>query len=178
VFSSLLGPQTVTASIPNPDMFVAGIAVKLVENFTVLADYQWTHWAAFDSLQLVFSPTTLLTQTLYQRYKSTNGIRIGTEYEQSKSLTVRAGYLYHSGAAPPQTVTPLLPEGGRNEFTAGLSFKFGPSVAADIAYQYIHQNDRRGRTRDTPNVEPTVALNNGLYTFNAHLFGVSLAFAF
>jgi len=51
-------------------------------------------------------------------------------------------------------------------------------ATASLAYQYIHQDDRRGRTRDTPNVPPTTALNNGLYTFNGHLFGASLAVAF
>jgi len=75
-------------------------------------------------------------------------------------------------------VTPLLPEGARNEFTGGFGLKLGRQLTADFAYQYIRQNDRRGRTRETPNVMPTVALNNGLYTFSAHLFGVSLAFTF
>jgi long-chain fatty acid transport protein len=67
-------------------------------------------------------------------------------------------------------VTPLLPEGERNEITGGLSIKFAERLSGDFAYQYIRQNDRRGRTRALP--------NNGLYTFGAHLFGVSLAFTF
>jgi long-subunit fatty acid transport protein len=93
-------------------------------------------------------------------------------------MIFRGGYLWHQGAAPPQTVTPLLPEGARNEVTAGFSMKMGKQLTADVAYQYIRQDDRRGRTRETPNLVPTVALNNGLYTFSAHLFGVSLAFTF
>jgi long-subunit fatty acid transport protein len=48
--------------------------------------------------------------------------------------------------------------------------KIAKQVTGDLAYQYIHQNDRRGRTRALP--------NNGLYTFSAHLVGVSLAFTF
>ncbi len=67
-------------------------------------------------------------------------------------------------------MTPLLPEGERNEFTGGLGLKLGKQLTADLAYQYIRQNDRRGRTQALP--------NNGLYTFGAHLFGVSLAFTF
>ena len=184
IFSTggLLADQAVTASIANPDMFVFGVAYKLKENLTVLADYQWTHWSTFDLLDLTFSPNALLNQRLYTSYKSTSGIRFGAEWvvEVIEDLpwTFRGGYLYHQGAAPPQTVTPLLPEGARNELTGGLSIKFADRLQGDFAYQYIRQNDRRGRTRDTPNAMPTIALNNGLYTFSAHLFGVSLAFTF
>jgi hypothetical protein len=48
----------------------------------------------------------------------------------------------------------------------------------DLAYQYIDQADRRGRTTDGGQAAPTVAVNNGLYTFHAHLFGATLALAF
>ncbi len=180
VFSSggLLAGQTATASIANPDMLVAGIAYKAAHDVTLLADYQWTHWSTFDVLNLTFSPNTLLNQALYERYKSTSGFRFGAEWAQSANVTLRGGYLHHGGAAPAQTVTPLLPEGERNELTAGATFKLASSVSGQVAYQYIRQDDRRGRTRETPNFAPTTALNNGLYTFSAHLFGVSLAFTF
>src|SRR5207249_1845091 len=48
----------------------------------------------------------------------------------------------------------------------------------DLAYQYIRQNDRRGRTREPLSGPATTGMNNGLYTFHAHLFGVSLGYAF
>ena len=46
-----------------------------------------------------------------------------------------------------------------------------PKLHADLAYQYIKQNDRRG----TVNL---AAGNTGLYQFSAHLFGIGLAFTF
>jgi len=180
VFSSggLLGAQTATASIANPDMFVGGVAYKAAKDLTLLADYQWTHWSSFNVLNLTFSPNTLLTRTLNESYKDTHGVRVGAEWVQSGALTVRGGYLHHGGAAPPQTVTPLLPEGQRNEFTAGATVKLARQVTGDVAYQYIRQNDRRGRTREPGTGVDPLTLNNGLYTFGAHLFGVSLAFTF
>jgi hypothetical protein len=57
--------------------------------------------------------------------------------------------------------------------------KLRPGLAADFAYQYIRQNDRRGRTREPPlNQVPTTGMNTGVYDFYAHLFGVSLGYAF
>ena len=75
-------------------------------------------------------------------------------------------------------MTPLLPEGQRNEFTVGTTVKLAAALRADLAYQYIRQNDRRGRTREPLVGAPTTGLNNGLYDFQAHLFGVSLSYAF
>jgi len=180
VFSpgGLLAGQAVTASIPNPDMLVAGAAFKATDNVTLLADYQWTHWSTFDTLRLTFSPNILLNQKLSQSYKTTSGFRFGAEWAQSANVTLRGGYLHHGGAAPAQTVTPLLPEGQRNEFSAGASLKLASHLSADLAYLFIRQDDRRGRTRQPGVGVDPLTLNNGLYTFSAHLFGVSLAFTF
>jgi long-subunit fatty acid transport protein len=87
-------------------------------------------------------------------------------------MTFRGGYLYHQGAAPAQTVTPLLPEGARNEFTIGLGWQVSPKLKADFGYQYIRQDDRRGRVFDE-----TVG-NTGLYVFKAHLVGAGLSYTF
>src|SRR3977135_2370186 len=100
-------------------MFVLGVAYKLKENLTLLADYQWTHWSTFGVLNLTFSPNALLNQTLTESYQSTSGVRVGAEWATNAGMIFRGGYLWHQGAAPPQTVTPLLPEGDRNEVTAG-----------------------------------------------------------
>ena len=56
--------------------------------------------------------------------------------------------------------------------------KLVAALSADLAYQYIRQNDRRGRTREPLIGAATTGMNNGLYDFHAHLFGVSLSYAF
>jgi hypothetical protein len=75
-------------------------------------------------------------------------------------------------------VTPNLPEGKRSEFTLGFGTRLSRSLRMDLAYQYIDQADRRGRTGDGGLAVPTTAVNNGLYTFSAHLFGATFALAF
>ena len=77
-------------------------------------------------------------------------------------------------------MTPLLPEGARNELTAGAGVALSPKWSVDFAYQFIKQNDRRGRTRDLSGATSgqLLELNNGLYSFSAHLVGFSLAYTF
>ena len=82
------------------------------------------------------------------------------------------------GAAPAQTVTPLLPEAERNEMTLGLGLPIGGRGHVDVGYQHIWQADRRGRTIDVPRGPASASLNNGLYTATANLFAASLSWGF
>ena len=172
--------QPVTTTIKNPAMLTLGVAYKVANGWTLLGDYQLTWWNSFNELDITFPEdlSGVLDRHLFERYQNTSGFRFGAEWAKDAKWTFRGGYLYHGGAAPAETVTPLLPEGQRNEFTAGTTVKLGSTLTADLAYQYIRQNDRRGRTREPLVGAATTGLNNGLYNFHAHLFGVSLSYAF
>ena len=101
------------------------------------------------------------------------------DYQATPRLALRGGYLFHEAAAPAQTVTPLLPEGERTEFTAGLGLQLSNRVRLDVAYQRIRQQDRRGRVVEPPVRGPAGAsVNSGLYAGTANLFGASFAFGF
>ncbi len=163
-----LADQSVSLSITMPDQFTAGVAFDALPTLTLMADWQWVHWAVFDSLIAALEGGDTLR--LHENYSNTNAFRVGFEWAAHAKLTVRGGYLHHQGAAPDETVTPLLPEGRRNEFTGGIGFRLTDQLTADLAYQWIRQNKRRGRVREPlPGQVPTTALNSGLYTFNAHL---------
>lgn len=178
LFNTVLANQAVSTSITNPEQLVLGLAYKARSDLTLLGDYQFTRWGKrFDQITIDFQ--TAPDRVLTERYDNTNGFRLGAEWVKDAKWTFRGGYLYHEGAAPPETVTPLLPEGARNEFTLGTTVKLARGLTGDFAYQYIKQNDRRGRTREALfNQAPTTLLNHGLYNFHAHLFGVSLSYAF
>ena len=178
VFNTVLAKQAVATSITNPEQVVFGLAYKVRDDLTLLGDYQFTRWGKrFYQVTLDFQSAP--DRVLHERYDNTDGFRLGAEWLKDAKWTFRGGYLYHEGAAPAETVTPLLPEGSRNEFTGGVTVQLARGLTGDLAYQYIKQNDRRGRTREALfNQVPTTGLNNGVYTLQAHLFGVSLSYAF
>jgi long-chain fatty acid transport protein len=159
-----------------PEQLVLGLAVQASPKARVLFDFQYTNWSVFDQLPLDFEK--LGERVLREGYRKAYGFRFGGEYALATSTTLRAGYYTHGAAAPPETVTPNLPEGPRNSFTVGLGAHLMRNISVDLAYQYISQADRRGRTVDGGMAEPTASVNNGLYTFHAHLVGATLAFAF
>jgi long-chain fatty acid transport protein len=179
LFNTVLTSQAVTTQITNPEQLILGLSYKPRKDWTLFVDYQFTRWGKrFSTVNINFA-NAVLNRVLHEDYRNTNGIRLAAEWVKDAKWTFRGGYLRHQGGAPAETVTPLLPEGGRNEFTGGFTVKLSPGFSADVAYQYIKQNDRRGRTREALfNQVPTTLLNHGVYDFHAHLFGVSLGYAF
>jgi long-chain fatty acid transport protein len=163
--------QGATTSITVPSQWTFGVTFDPTTKFKVLFDVTLTQWSSFDTLSLAFD-TTALNQNLPEDYQDVAAYRIGAQYSISPKIDARVGFIDHEAAAPAQTVTPNLPEGARTEFTAGLGWQVSKSFHLDLAYMYINQADRRGRTVSNP------AVTNGLYNFSANLFGASLAFAF
>ncbi len=158
-------------SLYMPPQGTLGIEWKLNNAWTVMGDYQYVVWGWFSEVVIDFENPATPDLTLHPSNSDTHGFRFGTEYQYDQRVKLRGGYLYHTGASPDQFVTPLLPEGPRNEFTIGAGIQLSPKLSADVAYQYIKQNDRRG----TVNI---AAGNTGLYQFSAHLFGLGAAYTF
>jgi long-chain fatty acid transport protein len=173
----LLADQTAQTSLTMPDQLTIGVSVAPSAMLRFLAEWQWVNWSVFDTLVVNFSDAP--DRSVVENYQDTNGFRMGFEWMSTEKVTLRGGYLYHQGAAPPESVTPLLPEGDRSEYTAGLGVHLTDRLTLDLAYQYLKQNDRRGRVREPAAGEaPSVALNSGLYAFNGHLIGTTLTVRF
>jgi long-subunit fatty acid transport protein len=150
--------------------------VQATPKLQLLGDYQFVRWSKFQSLVIVqaIAPTSAIVEN----YGNTSGVRVGVDYAVNPLTSIRAGADFHGAAAPPETVTPNLPEGARQEVSVGVGRKFG-MARIDAYYMYLHQGDRAGRTVGPPSgVAPTTALNNGTYTFMSNLFGVTFAVAF
>lgn len=153
-----------------PEQLTGGVMVRPTEKLRLLMDITYTNWEVFDTVMIV---TDLLPQSnLVQNAGGTTAWRYGAEYAISPTTTIRGGYLFHNAALPKGSVTPNLPEGERAEFTLGFGTRLGSKLHVDAAYQYINQENRRGRSVEFG--EP----DNGLYEFKAHLFGATLTYTF
>jgi long-chain fatty acid transport protein len=166
-----LSNGAVSTSITMPPQGSLGFAYKMNNAWSFMADYQYVVWGWFSDINITFANAGTPPLALHPSNKDTHGFRFGTEYQYNSKVQLRGGYLYHTAASPAQFVTPLLPEGARNEFTIGAGIALNPHWHADLAYQYIKQNDRRG----TVNL---AAGNTGLYQFSAHLFAAGVAITF
>jgi len=170
------GPAS--TEITMPGQWQIGLVWNIVDPLLLFADYHRQNWNVFDVLTLDFESATTPDIVLIEGYENTHGVRLGGEYAVSEGTRLRAGFLWHSAAAPAATVTPLLPEGERQEYTAGVGFRLFERARADVAYQYLLQQKRRGRVIEASPGENGALLNSGLYEFTGHLFGVNLTYSF
>jgi len=166
-----LANGSVSTVINMPPQGSLGFAYKMNDQWSFMADYQYVVWGWFNEVDINFANAGTPDIALHPSNKDTHGFRFGTEYQYNSKVQLRGGYLHHGGASPAQFVTPLLPEAARNEFTFGAGIALTSHWHADLAYQYIKQNDRRG----TINL---AAGNTGLYKFSAHLFAAGVALTF
>lgn len=178
---AVLGPQfgtggalengPVSTQLVMPPQGTLGFSYKINDAWTFMADWQYVVWGWFSEVNIDFENPATPDLALHPNNQDTHGFRFGTEYTYSAKVKLRGGYLYHGGASPDNFVTPLLPEGPRNEFTIGAGIVLNPKLHVDLGYQYIKQQDRRGT------VNPTAG-NTGLYQFSANLLGVGLSYTF
>jgi long-chain fatty acid transport protein len=167
-----------TTEITLPGQWQIGVAWNVIDRLTLFGDYHRQNWNVFDTLTLDFENSSTPDITLVEDYRDSHGVRLGGEYAVSATTLLRAGYLWHSAATPAATVTPLLPEGERQEFTAGIGFGLMQRLRADVAYQFLLQANRRGRIAEAPEGVNGATLNSGLYEFKGHLFGANLTYSF
>ena len=179
-----LDDQGVEASLTFPPQAVVGFRYAATDALALAGDYQWTGWSTFDRITATFDGAADPLD-LVLNYNDTHTFRTGLTYDFASGLIGRAGFIYNTAASPDETVTPLLPEAERHLYTAGFGYRMG-SIQADVYYNFVNQADRRGRLRSSvpgPD-QPTDAqdiidqLNAGVYSTEAHLFGLTLSYVF
>ena len=176
----LLVTQSVSSAIRLPDQLVLGLTVKPIAPLALSFDAQHTWWEVFESVPITFSESTPLNQTLELGAQNVWTWRFGAEYEFSNSgkTTVRGGLIFHKAALPDSSVTPLLPEGPRNDFTLGVGTRIARNFYVDAAYMYVNQADRRGRTVGLNQLPPDEITNGVFRSQYAHLFGLTVTVDF
>lgn len=165
-----------TAVLPYPAQLSMGLTLQATSKLTLLGDVGIQFWDVWETLPLNFS--LLGDKTIVESYRNSTSWRLGAEYKVGAKSIARLGIIAHNAAAPDQTVTPNLPEAARTEFTVGFGTHLTERMAVDLAYQYIDQADRQGRSGDGGLAVPTAALNDGVYTFKANLLGFTLTYSF
>ena len=177
--SGPLVSQKVSTKITHPEQFQAGFAYTGWRNWEVEADYALIGYRAFRELPIDFSNSATPDRTLIEDYNNSSAIRLGAEYRFSGDVHLRAGFAGVTRAAPNATVTPLLPEQDRANYSLGVSVPVVSHWTIDGAYLLVTTPGRRGRIDErTARSQTAVQLNTGVYSLTANIFALSLKGAF
>lgn len=177
--------QGVSTKITHPAQLQAGVAYSGFKNWLLEGDYSWVGWKRFDVLPVNFQgPAQTESRTLIENYNNSSAIRLGAEYTATASgWKLRAGFAGAASAAPPETVTPLLPEQDREYWTFGAGIPLGKEFGLDASYAHVHTGGARGRIAErvanTPSANLSAdQLNSGVFNLSANIFAITLKASF
>jgi long-subunit fatty acid transport protein len=91
----------------------------------------------------------------------------------------RAGFAWVGSPAPDETVTALLPDMERRNYSIGIGLPLGAKYTVDAGFLHVDTGGRRGRVvervQGTPSADASAAaLNSGFYTLDANVLSLSL----
>ncbi len=164
--------QKVSSALTFPNFFSVGVYYKFIESFGAEVDFMWYNWSVFDQLVLDFEE--LPTVVIPEEYENSIQFRLGLHYDFAQNWQLRAGYIYDQTPQPIQSVSPLLPDNDRHDFSIGLGYTLN-KWKFDAGYMIVDFGERS-------TVENGEGKNhdgfNGTYATIAHLFFVSIGYHF
>jgi long-chain fatty acid transport protein len=167
--------QKVQSVINHPAQAQVGAGYTFRQSTTVSLDYAWIGWSSFDVLPVRFlGPASVNNRDLIEDYGDSQSIRTGIEHRLFDAIPLRAGFAYVKSPAPDETVTALLPDQDRKNYSLGFGLPVG-RFTLDAAYLRVDTDGRRGRvTERMTEAETAVELNSGFYRLDANIYSVSL----
>jgi long-chain fatty acid transport protein len=172
-----LVPQKVSTRITHPAQIQGGVAYTGYKNWLLEGDIAWVGWKVFNTLPVNF--TVAPKRVLIENYNNSTSIRLGAEYTiPTDGWKIRAGFAGAASAAPPETVTPLLPEQDRAYWTFGASVPFMTRFVLDAGYAHVSTAGARGRIVDRSLTQTADQVNSGVFDLSANIFSFTLKASF
>jgi long-chain fatty acid transport protein len=139
-------PSSVAANFPNtifateitlPQIMNVGATYKVSEKLMIAGELNYTGWSSYDTLKFDFLTNTssLKDSKSTKAWKNTFTIRVGSELQARKNITLRGGFYYDMSAARGGYVSPETPDANKVALTMGASYKIG-AVSIDAALLY------------------------------------------
>ncbi len=161
-----LGTQGVGGDLDFPDLVVGAVRYDFSPTISLEFDYAWFGWSTFDQVTLDFEKGSSVT--LEENYKDAWQIRVGGEYRYTDQLRFMIGYVHDTTPQPRGSMSPLLPDADRNDYSLGLTWTSG-SGRYDLTAGYMLVE-----FQDRSTLENGVGQNydglDGTYASRAHIF--------
>ena len=171
--TATIGPGRTGASgeIDLPSEGSAALTIKPMDKLSVEVGVTFTGWKSYDSLHVLFDNPAVLGPEVNVPKNWNNAFRYqaGVEYEATRSVVLRAGYVYDEEPVPLQTTDYILPANDRQEISAGIGYRWN-SWVLDLSYTYLMITERHVPARLSEGI-----LNSDFTGGNAHMIGISVS---
>jgi long-chain fatty acid transport protein len=163
----------VKAKLKTPMNIVGGIAVQVIQQLRLSADFQWIGWSSYDSLNVNFVDPQIPDVKSARKYKDTYIIRLGAQYNVTDEFALLGGVYYDKMPVDPDYVNPTLPDTDRLGLSIGVDAKLFEGFGISGSYLFIRGSQL---TVDNSNeiYTPGNSPFNGTYNSSANLLSISL----
>jgi long-chain fatty acid transport protein len=182
-----LSAQHVSTRIKHPAQFQVGLGYSGFVNSRISGDFEWTQFSSFTALPVTFSgPASVENRSLIEDYTNSWSLRFGVEHAFPVGIKGRIGFSYVSSPAPDISVSPLIPDMNRRNYTIGFGVPLSPRYTLDAGYLHVNTSGRRGRVVENSvstagpvpdgggNTLTAQDLNSGFYTLSANVLSLSI----
>ena len=173
------GDHLLSADFSLPNFMSAGVAYQFCPRFRAEVNYVWFGWSEFEKLSMEFDndPESVLNQDIVFDYEDSWQIRFGMDYVFIPDrLNLMAGYVYDTTPQPLESVSPLLPDSDRNDFSFGAQLQ---QNNWDLIFSYmLVVGDERTTIEDGEPANPDPAYPVGSYKSLANIFGLGVTYHF
>ncbi len=182
LLSGLVGvSSSASTSLTLPDQVNVGLAWMPNEEWTLSVDVDWVNWKTFDSIDIVYAPSTLATilssgtnfKSVPENWKATVAVRIGAEWKYRPDMRARFGYVFDPTPIRDADFSPGIPGNDRHIASIGFGYDVNTKTTIDLAYAFVYFVDRNQTASTGAN-----AIRNGEYKSTAHIAMASLSYHF
>jgi long-chain fatty acid transport protein len=159
----MMSDRKINAEMNFPAFLSIGFYYKLLEQLGMEVDYMWYKWSEFDKIVIKYPDGS--SDEIIEDYKNSEQIRVGLHYDLSPLLQLRLGYIFDQTPQPTKSISPMLPDNDRNDFSIGLGYTYN-KMQFDIGYMMVLFGERDTKGRNA-------YLFEGIYKSTAHLFFIS-----
>jgi long-chain fatty acid transport protein len=157
------GDSEMERTVTWPEWLAIGAAFFPMDNLTITADIQYTHWKRIETIKTDYTNsiwkvlmTTSGKDTMPMYWQDATQIRFGAEYKANEALAIRAGYYIDPSPAPDKTMNILLPNYDFNVLTFGIGYNLN-GLQIDLGFEYLMGKER--------NIDFAKTLNSPLNPF-------------
>ena len=168
--------QKIGTEFKLPYILSFGAAYQFNEQFRGEVNYVRFGWSHFDSLVMDFANDSL-DDEIHFNYEDSWQIRFGVDYVAIPGkLNVMAGFVHDKTPQPLASVSPLLPDSDRNDYSLGVKYKHN-DWDVTLSYMAVIPEERTTIENGEP-ANPDPAYPTGTYKSVANIFGLGFGYHF
>ncbi len=169
-----------------PHMLSLGASYSFTDQLRLEFNAVHFGWGHFDELALDFG-NELLNETIPEAYEDVWQLRIGAEYKVNEDLLLMGGYVRDKSPQPVESMSPLLPDSNRDDFSFGVQYAVNDRITVTGCYMGVNFEERTnvvdGRQQVFPHEMEEYGLGPypnpaGSYDSYADIFGVGISYHF